>query len=151
MNKWAQGTFKPKNLDKYIGDPSTIMLRSSWEYTFAAFCDNHPSIKKWASESLKIPYYHPIKQKQSIYVPDFLIVYNTRENEQKVELIEIKPYNQTVMEMAKTDAQKAVILVNYAKWASAINYCKHQSIEFRILTENDIYKNYTIKPKTAYR
>ena len=75
--KWHQGEFTPKNPEKYIGT-YPIIFRSSWELVFMNKCDTHPSIKQWASESLKIPYYNPFKRKSTIYVPDFLISYVDR-------------------------------------------------------------------------
>ena len=75
MSRWARGPFTPKYPDKYIGK-KTPTYRSSWEWAFMNFCDNNPSIINWASESIKIPYRHPLTGKQTIYVPDFFILYN---------------------------------------------------------------------------
>ena len=77
MNKWASGLFKPKNTSKYIGK-KTPRYRSSWEFAFMRFCDNNPSVTQWASESIQIPYRHPLTGKYTIYVPDFFIVYNDK-------------------------------------------------------------------------
>ena len=58
MKKFASGRFSMKNPDKYVGG-RTPLYRSSWEFAFMKFCDESPSISKWASESIKIPYRHP--------------------------------------------------------------------------------------------
>ena len=58
MAKFAQGRFQMKFPDKYIGG-RTPLYRSSWEFAFMRFCDESPSIQKWANESIKIPYKHP--------------------------------------------------------------------------------------------
>ena len=72
MAKFAQGRFQIKNPDKYIGG-RTPLYRSSWEFAFMRFCDESPSISKWANESIKIPYKHPLTGRFTIYVPDFLL------------------------------------------------------------------------------
>ena len=53
MAKFAQGRFNMKNPDKYVGG-KTPLYRSSWEFAFMRFCDESPSIQKWASESIRI-------------------------------------------------------------------------------------------------
>ena len=73
MAKFAQGRYNMKNPDKYIGG-KTPLYRSSWEFAFMGFCDESPSIQKWASESIRIPYRHPFTGKFTIYVPDFFVV-----------------------------------------------------------------------------
>lgn len=147
MSKWRKGPYTPSNPAKYMGNANDIILRSQWEFTFADFCDSHSSILQWSSEPIKIPYFNPVKQKQSLYVPDFLIVYVDKFNKKHVELIEIKPYTQSMMEHAKTQAQRMVVAINHEKWKAAVRYCKHRAINFRLLTENEIYKNYTYKKK----
>ena len=41
--------------------------------------------------------------KQTIYVPDFFIAYAGRDKKQRVELIEVKPENQTVKEVLQEE------------------------------------------------
>lgn len=140
--KWHQAAYKVKNTDKYAGtiiEGKQPFARSSWELTFMSFCDNNPNVISWASEPLKIPYYHPIKRKQSVYVPDFLICYKDRNGNKKMEMIEIKPMGQAVLTEKSSDKEKADIIVNNAKWKEAIKFCRMRDIEFRILTKEDIY------------
>ena len=54
-------------------------------------CDNNDAVLQWTSEGIKIPYYNPVKGKQTIYVPDFLVVYTDANKKQHTELIEVKP------------------------------------------------------------
>jgi len=141
MSRFAQGKFNLKNPDKYIGN-RTPTYRSGWEFTFMKFCDEHPSVAKWASESIKIPYRNPLSGKQTIYVPDFFIVYSDRKGKQRVELIEVKPKNQTLKEkVGRNRANQAHWIVNQAKWEAARAYCKQNGIYFRIVTEDDIFHN----------
>ena len=140
MARWAQGLYQPKHPDKYIGK-KTPRYRSSWEWAFMNFCDNNPSIMQWASESIQIPYRHPLTGKNTIYVPDFFIVYNGKGQKRIAELIEIKPNNQAKLEnVGKNIQNQASYIVNKAKWEAAGKWCKHKGIRFRILTESDIFK-----------
>ena len=140
MARWAQGLYQPKHQDKYIGK-KTPRYRSSWEWAFMNFCDNNPSVMQWASESIQIPYRHPLTGKNTIYVPDFFIVYNSKGKKRIAELIEVKPNNQTKLEnIGKNVQNHAAYIVNKAKWEAAGKWCKHKGIRFRILTESDIFK-----------
>lgn len=140
MSKYAQGKYQIKNLEKYVGKKSPT-YRSSWEFTFCSFCDNNPAIISWASESLSIPYRNPVTGKQTIYVPDFLIVYVDANQKQHTELIEVKPSTQTTMESAKSYKDKLSVAINMAKWAAADNWARANNIRFRVVTEYDIFKN----------
>lgn len=139
MARFAQGKYNLKNPEKYIGT-HTPYYRSSWEWTFCKMCDEHPSITKWASESIKIPYRNPLTGKQTIYVPDFFIVYDDEKGKQRVELIEVKPANQTFKEKTgRSVGNQAAWVVNQAKWTVARAYCKQRGIIFRIINESDIF------------
>ena len=72
MANFAQGIFVPRNPDKYIGN-HTPRYRSGWEFTFMQFCDGNKNVIKWASESIRIPYRHPLTGKVTNYIPDFFI------------------------------------------------------------------------------
>ena len=41
-----KGKYKPKNRNKYKGDPTKIIYRSLWERRFMVYCDENPSIIK---------------------------------------------------------------------------------------------------------
>lgn len=141
MAKYAQGEFVPKNPEKYVGK-GTIRYRSGWELTFMMFCDNNKSITQWASESIRVPYRHPLTGKQTIYVPDFLVVYVDKNGRQIAEMVEIKPKKQTLIESKRASAQlRATVAINHAKWAAAQAYCKRMGISFRVITEDDLFRN----------
>ena len=140
MSRWANGLFEPKHPEKYIGK-KTPRYRSSWEWAFMRFCDNNPSVTQWASESIQIPYRNPLTGKNTIYVPDFFIVYNDKKKKRVAELIEVKPNNQAKLESVGKNAQnQAALIVNRAKWEAANKWCKLKGIRFRVLTESDIFK-----------
>jgi hypothetical protein len=138
MAKYAQGKYTVKNQEKYLGNRQPT-YRSSWEFAFMKFCDEHPSVAKWASEAIKIPYRNPFTGKQTIYVPDFFVVYVDKNGKQHVEVVEVKPYNQTVKEKARSKHNQAHWALNQVKWAAANAYCKQNGMKFRVVSENDIF------------
>ena len=139
MARFAQGKFRLKFPEKYSGTRMPT-YRSSWEYTFMKFCDEHPSVSQWASEAVKIPYRNPLTGKQTIYVPDFFIVYADKGGKQKVELVEVKPKNQSVKEnLGRSRSNQAHYIMNMAKWSAAKSWCKQKGIFFRVITEEDIF------------
>lgn len=140
MAKFAQGLFTPLNTAKYLGTGKP-RYRSGWELTFMRFCDNNPHILQWASESISIPYRNPLTGKQTIYVPDFFVVYQTKLNKVVAEVVEIKPRKQSLFEGRQTPKEKAAVVVNYAKWEAATNWCRRQGIVFRVINEDDIFHN----------
>jgi len=141
VSKFAQGKFTLKNTEKYVGT-KTPTYRSSWEHTFMMFCDNHPNIIQWASEAVQIPYRNPVTGKQSIYVPDFFVMYEDKNGNRRAEIVEVKPSSQATMEAAgKNNQNKLSVVVNTAKWQAAQIWCRRQQITFRVITENDLWHN----------
>lgn len=136
--KYSQAVFVPKNPQKLIGNAQPF-YRSSWELTVMTLLDQHPNVINWASESVTIPYINPLTGKKSIYIPDFLIVYRDKSGNQRAELVEVKPKKEAMQENARSKRDKAALMVNTAKWAAAMTFCKKNGLSFRILTEDQIY------------
>jgi len=135
---YAQGKFQMQNPAKYIGKGQPT-YRSGWEMVFMQFCDNNPAILQWASESINIPYRNPFTNKSTIYVPDFLIVYEDKNGQKHAEVIEIKPSTETTLESARNTRDRAYVALNHAKWAAATAWCSQQGLRFRVITENQIF------------
>ena len=140
MSKFAQGPYTVKNPAKYVGK-GTPRYRSGWELSFMIFLDNNDNVMQWASESIQIPYRNPVTGKQSIYVPDFLITYRTRQNTLIAEVIEIKPKKQSIIESKMSNRDRMVVAINYAKWDSATKWCNRNGLKFRVITEEDMFRN----------
>jgi hypothetical protein len=140
MSKFAQGLYRLTNPHKYVGKREP-RYRSGWEHAFMRFCDTNSRILQWASESIVIPYRHPLTGKMTNYVPDFLITYRNRDNTLQAEVIEIKPKKQSVLESKASARDRAIVAVNYAKWDSATKWCRRQGLQFRVITEDDIFRN----------
>lgn len=138
MAKYANGFYTIKNPEKYVGKKQPH-YRSSWEFAFMNFCDNNPNVHQWASEAIHINYRNPFTGKNTIYVPDFLIVYVDQNGNKHGELIEIKPLKETTMESAKTKRDKAMVALNSCKWEAARKFCAQQGLTFRVVNESDIF------------
>lgn len=143
--KFHQGIYQIINNDKYVGK-RPVVYRSNWEKDFCNFCDKNPNIVEWASESMTIPYFNPIKGTMSRYYPDFMISYLDRDGNKIIEVIEVKPYRQTIPPKGGRGKKKTTLLqehktyaVNDAKWKAATDFCKERGMIFRIVTERDIY------------
>ena len=140
MSKFAQGNYVVKNPQKYVGK-GIPRYRSGWEHAFMRFLDNNEHVVNWASESINIPYRNPITGKQSIYVPDFLITYRNKSNQLIAEIVEIKPKKQSIVESKASARDRAIVAVNYAKWDSATKWARRNGLTFRVITEDDMFRN----------
>lgn len=140
-SKYKQGTYRPRNPDKFIG--STATYRSGLELKFFRFCDYNPNIVKWASESVVVPYISPIDGKVHRYFVDNYVVIKEG-NILKKYLVEIKPYKQTLPPQTKYRKREHLLyeqnmwIVNQAKWTSAQEYCKKKGLNFLIITEKEL-------------
>ena len=137
--RFAKDKFHPRNKKKYVGT-GIPTYRSSWELHFMRFCDENNNILEWASEPMRIPYRNPITGKQTVYVPDFLIRYRDKTNRVITELIEIKPYKQSIIEGKANANMRATVAVNHAKWEMARRWAKKHGVGFRIITERDMFR-----------
>lgn len=138
-SKFARGKFTMTQPAKYVGAKMPT-YRSSWEWSFMRFCDTNESVQKWASEAINIPYRDPLTGRNTIYVPDFFIQYVDKLGKMHVELIEIKPASQSILErVGKNKYNQAQFVKNQAKWQAATIWCKQQGIKFRIVNENDLF------------
>lgn len=141
MAKWAQGKYTPKNPHKYVGN-NTPRYRSGWELTFMTFCDSNDNVISWASECIRIPYKNPFTGKQTIYVPDFFVLYENKHGQKMAEVVEIKPKKQSLIESKVATAKdRAIVALNHAKWQAANAFCKSKGLVFRVITEEQLFRN----------
>jgi hypothetical protein len=149
MAKYSQGIFTPKNPKKYCGpNLGKIEYRSSWEHTVMMWFDKHPYILRWSSECIPIQYQHPFLRTKAgrpmmkTYLPDFFVVYMDRNQKQHAEIWEVKPLkeNPWINQGGKFDTRtQGIRAVNYAKWIGALKYCAKNRLQFKVLTEQDIF------------
>lgn len=145
MAKYYQGYFKPRNPQKYKGDPTNIVYRSSWELRLMSYFDERADVIWWKSEETIIPYRSPVDGRMHRYFPDFLINTKNKQGLSETVLIEVKPLAQTKEPKKQSKVNKRYLNevftwgVNTAKWAAAEEYCKDKGWKFVIMTEKEIY------------
>lgn len=144
-SKYKQNeNFIPENKSKYKGT-YPIYLRSGWEIKFAKWCDEKPYVLEWTSESAYINYYNVTKRRMARYFPDFSLKVKTKSGEIKHWLVEVKPAVQTKPPerrgKKKTTQmyEAATWIENQCKWKAAREWCKCRNIEFKIITEYEIF------------
>lgn len=130
--------FLPKNPNKYIGSKKELLCRSLWERRVCKFLDESSGVKKWTFEEIEIPYVHPIDKKVHRYIPDFLIQIEKNEQKKSI-LVEIKPNKQVNLKESASKNEKILFEINKAKWLAAKNFCDKHGMEFKILTEKEIF------------
>ena len=132
--------FTPIFPEKYTGDPTNIIMRSSWETRFASWCDKNPSVLKWSSEETVIPYRCPTDNRIHRYFVDFKITVSTG----KTYIIEVKPAAQTQppiypgRQTQRYITESLTFMKNQAKWEAAIEYARDRGWEFKIITEKEL-------------
>lgn len=151
--RWHQGFYEIKNVDKYIGDPTKCVFRSKWEFHFMVWCDLNPSIKRWSSEFITIPYQDE-NGKYHRYFPDFYIEIVDKNEPMKLEkiVVEIKPYKETQMPVEPSKKSSVKVWESYEyqlrtfqknlyKWTKAKNWCEKNGLKFLLLTEIHLKQN----------
>jgi len=143
-SKAYKGVFTPSNPQKYMGDHTNIIYRSSWECRVMDWLDKNPDVVSWASEEIIVPYKSPVDGRWHRYFPDFLVKTRTKDGKLKTTMIEVKPEKQTKQPSPQKRVTKRYIQevttwgVNEAKWAAATEFCLDRSWEFKIVTEKHL-------------
>jgi len=147
--KVKQGYFTPQNPDKYTGDLTKIIYRSSWELKFLVYCDNNDSVIEYASEPVGIPYWNPILKKECTYWIDCYMATKNLEGKITRWLIEIKPNKYlTPPEEPKRLTEKQTLnyarhakqyLINTSKFKAAQVHADKNKMRFGIITENFLF------------
>jgi hypothetical protein len=133
------GKFKPKNVDKYMGDYTNIVYRSMWERHCFKWCDENPMVVRWSSEETVIPYFYDVDKKYHRYFVDLKIVMGGG----STFLIEIKPQKETEPPK-RPDRSKRYIsesltyVKNMNKWEAASKYAQERGWKFQIWTEDTL-------------
>lgn len=139
-----KGFFKPQRPEKYKGNPTQIVYRSSWELKFMSYLDQHPDVLFWQSEEFFIPYRSPVDNKIHRYFPDFLVKKREKDGSIKTVMIEIKPESQAKPPKHPGKVTRRYINevytwgVNEAKWKAAGEYCADRGWTFHVFTEKQL-------------
>jgi len=136
--------YKPIYPEKYEGDPTSIIMRSSWETRFALWCDRNPAIVKWSSEETIIPYRCHTDNRIHRYFVDFRIKVKQTDGSIKTYIVEIKPHAQTRppeypgRKTKRFITESLTFVKNQSKWKAAEEWCKDRGYEFKIITEREL-------------
>ena len=95
MAESNKSKYYPSYPNKYKGDSTNIICRSTWERKFCRWCDLNESILEWGSEEFYIPYISPLDNRVHRYFPDFIIKVKESTGQIKTYVIEVKPKKQT--------------------------------------------------------
>ena len=138
-----KGRFVPRTPEKYKGNPTNIVYRSSWELKFMGYLDKNPNVLQWASEEIAIPYKSPIDQRVHRYFPDFIVKLKQKNGKETILILEVKPESQTKQPVRKRKTQRFIqesvtYAVNQEKWRAADLFCKEHGWQFKVLTEKDL-------------
>ena len=139
-----KGKFTPRNPKKYMGNPTNIIYRSSWELRVMNYFDRNPNILQWASEEFSIPYRSPIDGRRHRYYPDFIIKSREKNGRISTRVIEVKPKKQCQPPKQRSKITKAYLSevkacgINSAKWEAAREFCADRKWDFVILTEQEL-------------
>lgn len=143
--KYTQGKYRPKNPQKYIGDPTEIYYRSGWELRMMKFFDFRSDIIRWGSEEIIVPYISPVDGKWHRYFPDFKVQFRNKYNETETWIVEVKPKKETIKPVRGKKKEATFInecltySVNEAKWLAAKKWCDDRKYKFEIVTEEHIF------------
>ena len=132
---YKQGVKDPRIFKKYIASCKNepVIFRSGLELEFINYCENHPSIKRWASEPIKIKYYSRLNGKEMNYYPDFVV---EKTNGSRI-IVEIKPKSQTYKPTVYDNLwSKEAWIKNMDKWAAAYKFAKEHKMSFIVVCEN---------------
>jgi len=164
--KTKQGYYKIKYPTKYVGNTNLIIYRSSWEHSFCKWCDYSPSVIRWSSEPIKIPYYDRISKleeckKQGLdpnnpknwviknYNTDFWIEVDKGNGETRKMFIEIKPSNKLkkpvppspnapLRDQRKFNREAKEYIINEAKFAAISAWAEKNNAKFYVFTEETL-------------
>lgn len=138
-----KGKYSPVNPQKYKGNPTNIIYRSSWELRLMKVFDLREDIIQWSSEEIFIHYKTPIDRKIHRYFPDFIVTARKKDGSIVKYMIEVKPDKQTrppKVQPSKTPKYINEVMTwatNKSKWEAAEAYCKVNGMQFVILTEKN--------------
>jgi len=149
-SRYRQGYYRPENSEKYLGDVTKIIYRSTYEYKFCRFCDNSTDVLSWSSEPFSVKYYDPVKQKKRDYFIDFYMKYKRADTINDY-LIEVKPKKklvmpvfegkQTLKRLKSYNSEVEEFLTNKSKIEAAKDYARSLGYKFIVVTEDFLYNN----------
>ena len=146
---YRQGYYSLANPDKYVGDPTKIIYRSSWEHRFCRYCDLTAEVTKWSSEPIGVKYINPIDSRQHTYYVDFYM--RVEKEDGPVDyLVEVKPsaslvrpvlegVKMTTKKLTNYNYELKTWLINRSKFSAAQIFADKVGYKFIIVTEDFLF------------
>lgn len=141
---YHQGRYVPENPEKYVGNRNDIIYRSSWEKRFFVWADLNPSVVKWNSEEVVIPYICATDGRPHSYYVDAFIMIKSADGRIGKFLVEIKPEAQTVApkfpgkQTRRFLTEMTTYMKNQSKWEAAKRWAKDRGMDFIVITERHL-------------
>lgn len=151
---FKQGYYVLQYPQKYIGDITKVIYRSSWEKRLMKRLDLSANVLEWSSEPVAIKYFSPLDKKEHKYYVDFyakwLITNDDGTSEEKKYLIEVKPTKDYLVKPifeSKRRTKKALAnykrsmetwIINQAKFDAARKFAITKGMEFIMFNENNL-------------
>lgn len=141
---YHQGRYVPENPEKYVGNRNDIIYRSSWEKRFFVWADLNPSVVKWNSEEVVIPYICATDGRPHSYYVDAFIMIKSADGRVGKFLVEIKPEAQTVApkfpgkQTRRFLTEMTTYMKNQSKWEAAKRWAKDRGMDFIVITERHL-------------
>lgn len=141
---YHQGRYVPENPEKYVGNRNDIIYRSSWEKRFFVWADLNPSVVKWNSEEVVIPYICATDNRAHKYHVDAFIMIKSADGRIGKFLVEIKPEAQTVApkfpgkQTRRFLTEMNTYMKNQSKWEAAKRWAKDRGMDFIVITERHL-------------
>jgi hypothetical protein len=172
-----QGYYIVRNKEKYMGDPSLVVFRSAWEFSFCMWADYSDSILNWSSEPIKIPYYdkvskleecrklglnpnNPSNWVQKNYNTDFWIRIQKPDGNIEKWFIEVKPKHKLskpkpvppeapLRDQKRFNRLAKEFLINEAKFEAMTSWTTRNGASFYIFTEDQLDKFGIVHPVSS--
>lgn len=145
--RYQQGWYTLQNHEKYVGDPSQIVYKSSWERKFCTWCDLNPNILKWGSEVATVPYIGPDNKQHRYHIDYYIEIAGEGDMNEKI-LVEVKPSNElyapkkpnniTAKTLESYEYSIKTYQKNLYKWSAAKQYAQDRGMKFMIITEKQL-------------
>ncbi len=144
--KYHRGKYVVKNPKKYAGDVNNVVYRSSWEKKMFVRCDLDPNIISWGSETFHVPYFSKVDGKMRRYFPDIIVKYKNKKGQIVSEIIEIKPYKETIPPKKTGGKNSKSRFINAQltwqrncdKWDACSAFAESKGMTFRTMDEWDL-------------
>lgn len=168
VGRYHQGYYVPKLHPEKCVTLGENVYRSDWERRLMDWFDRSPSVVRWGSEPISVPYLNPIANfnycvshgldpknprywKKMNYNIDFWAEMVDTNNVVTKYFIEVKPYAQTIEPKAPKDGAKVAdykkyneqmktYLVNQQKWLAMEQFCEEHGCKFMKVTEHTLKK-----------